>query len=184
MRHPCHRNTTQSFLQQFRIPNAHPQRLRLSLQGYGLGPRGHMMREMRRITQRNFTPFSRVTKGHLEKYLESFLETRLETFPLTLCFSLCCSPAEPYVRHPGAHTKWSHPWLAVQHGGQNPIQLRVRFCIGRTQYPHMYCVTWQRSTVGLPVTVLQRCDFLSFFHYLSVSFFLSVLLSVIFLSKR
>lgn len=66
------------------------------------------------------------------------------------------SPAEPHMRHPGPYSKWSHSWLALQHGGQNPIQLRVRLRIGRTQHPHMHCVTWQWSTVGLPITFLQR----------------------------
>lgn len=127
--------------------------------------------------QRNFTCLAKWQKDTWKntKKLKGVVdETCLGTFLLTLCFSLCFSPAEPYVWHPGAHTKWSHPWLAVQHGGQNPIQLRVRFCIGRTRYPHMYCVTWQRSTVGLPITVLQRCDFLSFFLSFSLCFFLSV----------
>lgn len=91
---------------------------------------------------------------------------------LIFCFPLCFSSAEPHVWHPGPHTKWSHPWLALQHGGQNPIQLRVRLRAGRTQHPHMYRITWQRCTVGLPITLLQRCgDFLLFLPFCQSVFF-------------
>lgn len=76
--------------------------------------------------------------------------------PITFCvlLSLCCSPTQPYMWHPRPHTKRGHSRLTVQHGGQDPIQLWVRFCPGRTQHPHMYCVSWQWSAVGLPFAVL------------------------------
>lgn len=97
-------------------------------------------------------------------------------------FFLCFSPAESHMWHPGPHTKWSHSWLALQHGGQNPIQLRVRLRVGRTQHPHMYCITWQRSTVGLPITLLQRWDFLLFLPFcLSVSPSFISIISIFFL---